>query len=87
MRTNLSNRTNIATRVLGNHRITNKEMIAVLANAIMYRKNRLNASRLKNNNRVSEARLNEEFARALLRGIIRPINIHKLKNKRNNLMY
>jgi hypothetical protein len=87
MPTNVSKRLNTAGMVLGNHGITNKEMIAVLANAIMYRKNRLNASRLKINNRVSEARLNEAFAREFLRGIIRPINIHKLKNKRNNLMY
>ena len=84
--TNVSRRSNIATNVLGNHRITNKEMIAVLANAIMYRKNRLNASRLKNNIRVSEARLNEAFAREFLRGIYRPIKLKGLQNKRNYLM-
>jgi hypothetical protein len=94
MPTNLSRRINAAKLVLGNHSITNKEMIKVLANAIMYRNNRQNVIlRRKNNTNNtyrsranSELRLNENFARELLRGIIKPINLKKLENKRNYLM-
>jgi hypothetical protein len=92
--TNLSIRKNVATLVLGNHGINNKEMINVLASAIMYRNNRKNVVlRRKNNtnntyrNRAnSELRLNEQFAREFLRGISKPIKLNKLENKRNYLM-
>jgi hypothetical protein len=94
MPTNLSRRIIAAKLVLGNHGINNKEMINVLASAIMYRNKRQNVIlRRKNNtnntyrNRAnSELRLNENFARELLRGITNPIKLNKLKNKRNNLM-
>ena len=87
MTTNVSRRTNIARMVLNNprNRRIKEEMIAVLANAIQYRQNRLNASRLKNNIRASEARLNEAFAIEFLRGINRPITLNKMKNKRHNI--
>ncbi len=94
MPTNLSRRTNVATLVLGNHGISNAEMISVLANAIMYRNSRQNVMRRRKNNTNntyrsranSELRLNEQFARNFLKGLTRPINLNKLKNKRNNLM-